>query len=158
MRTIDSIRDVEQLRQVAILLEKENENLHQRLARQVSELAKLRGEEPTSALQLELTRLKEQLNLATKRAKGNRSERRKRDKGKKKRRDKQPGHGPREQPRLPIDVQTHVLGETELSCGSCRGELRRANGRQTHPQMTGYASDSMGFREACRGRQIFADR
>ena len=57
MRRVEQIRDYDHLKQAALLLEKENERLHARLKVQTSELASLRGEQPSELLLLELKRL-----------------------------------------------------------------------------------------------------
>jgi cell division protein FtsB len=41
---LDDIRDAEQLRQVAVLLERENEKLHAKIQTLTTELARLRGD------------------------------------------------------------------------------------------------------------------
>ena len=60
MLRLDEIRDPEALRQVAVLLERENEKLHGKIHSLIAELARLRGDEALSA-QRELDFLKELL-------------------------------------------------------------------------------------------------
>ncbi len=57
----EEITDVDQLRQVALLLQAENARLHERLATVVAQLAALQGKSPPEQLQLELTKLQEQM-------------------------------------------------------------------------------------------------
>ena len=57
----EEITDVAQLRQVALLLQAENARLHERLATVVAQLAALQGKSPPEQLQLELTKLQEQM-------------------------------------------------------------------------------------------------
>ena len=57
---IDKIEDREQLRQVAQLLDRENEKLHEKVRAQALEIARLKGQE-LSGSQLEIAYLKELL-------------------------------------------------------------------------------------------------
>ena len=57
----EEITDVDQLMQVALLLQAENARLHERLATVVVQLAALQGKSPPQQLQLELTKLQEQM-------------------------------------------------------------------------------------------------
>jgi transposase len=112
--------DGEQLRQAAKLLERENE----RLIRQVLELKqKLASAEGKGTEQLELlAELEQQLAARNRRLFGDSSEKRGSEKEP---RDKasQPGHGPREQPTLPVVEREHVLDEADHVCPSCGGQL-----------------------------------
>jgi len=58
---INQITDLEQMRQVARLLEAENDRLHKRLEAMVSQLAALQGKSGSELLQLELLKLQEQM-------------------------------------------------------------------------------------------------
>jgi prefoldin subunit 5 len=58
---LETESDIERLRQVAQLLEREVERLHRRLAELTAALAQARGEDATAALQLEMMLLHEQL-------------------------------------------------------------------------------------------------
>ena len=60
MLRLDTIRDPEMLRQVAVLLERENDTLHAKLQTLTAELARLRGDAAVTA-QHELAFLKELL-------------------------------------------------------------------------------------------------
>ena len=60
MLRLETIRDADMLRQVAILLERENDKLHAKLQTLTAELARLRGEARPAA-ELELEFLKELL-------------------------------------------------------------------------------------------------
>jgi transposase len=55
---LDQIRDVDTMRQVAVLLERENDRLHAKLTALSRELSQLRGED-ASAAQRQLEALKE---------------------------------------------------------------------------------------------------
>lgn len=129
MRPIEHISDPEQLRQVAYLLEKENEKLHARLQAALKELSKLRGEVPEETLQLELTKLQAEMARLSRRLRGNPSERRSRGDGDEARAETRRGHGPREQPQLPLREETHELEPSERKCPSCSGELEEWRGQ-----------------------------
>ena len=57
MLKIEHISDPEQLKQVALILQKENERLHKRLDEQARELAKLKGQDGDKQLALEIEKL-----------------------------------------------------------------------------------------------------
>ena len=63
MVRIEQLKDLEAAKQVATLLEAENARLHQRLEQLVQENARLKGEDAQARLQLELTGLKEAVEL-----------------------------------------------------------------------------------------------
>jgi len=130
MLQVDHIRDVDHLRQIAHLLERENDRLHDQNRKLIDEVTRLRGGDP-SRLQQELAILQKLLekreestqvrpngapvtNGATKRK-------------------PQTGHGPREQPELPLLEVRHELAEGERPCSVCGGEMT---------EMTGQTEDS----------------
>jgi transposase len=123
MFDVDRITDFDQLKQVTRLLHKENQRLHQKLAKYVRELATLRGESAQRRLALEIGELQSQMD-AVQRQLGKVSEKRgtgePKDDG-----DKPPqrGHGPRPQPKLAIEERIHQLPEDERSCPACNGKL-----------------------------------
>jgi len=122
------------LRQVAVLLERENTTLHAKLRALAEELARLRGDTLPTA-QHELAFLKELLAQRERALFGPSSEQRPH------RDDPEPapppaprrGHGPAAQPRLPIVEKIHELDTADRICPQCGGTLK---------EMTGQTEDS----------------
>jgi len=123
MRPIEQIDDLDQLKQVAVLLEKENQRLHERLQSQTQELATLRGEDGREALQLELEKLQAEMARLQRRLLGNPSEKRPQPRTQDASPAQRSGHGPRPQPELPIKEQVHELAPEERGCPVCAGQL-----------------------------------
>lgn len=63
MTRIEQINDLPTAKQAALLLEKENARLHKKLALLLREIAKLKGEDGSVQLELELMKLQEQAAL-----------------------------------------------------------------------------------------------
>ncbi len=131
---LEQISDVSQLRQVAHLLDAENRRLHERLAKLIAENAALKGKSAPQQLSLELMRLQEQLAAMQQRMFGASSERspssEKAPSEPAEPQKPQRGHGPKEQPALPIVEQRHELPASEQTCLICSGPLE-AMGQQT---------------------------
>jgi transposase len=121
--------DIERVRQVAILLERENTKLHKRLAELTEKLAHAEGKDATT-LQLEIAFLKEALERQNRTLFGASSEKRGTN-GSERKKDHEPqrGHGPSAQPKLPIVEVVHTLEETEKACPSCGGEMSQMAGQ-----------------------------
>ncbi len=123
-------KDVEIVRQAALLLERENNRLSLRLADALGEIAELRGDSQEQ-LALRLVALEEE--LARMRAKifsPSSSEKLKnqaREGSEKK--PPSPGHGPREQPALPIVDEVLDLDEADRVCNACGGALGEWEGQ-----------------------------
>lgn len=115
----DALRDLETAKQVATLLEKENERLHARNRELIEEVARLRGQDGQKQLELELARLQEQMALLQKKLFGASSEKRKSDSEAPPKREPPSGHGPRSQPELPIEPVTHTLDQADRVCATC---------------------------------------
>jgi transposase len=120
---LEQIRDVDTLQQAALLLERTVVSQQQTIARLKAENARLRGE--TVPAQLELDLLREQLDALRKKVFAPSSEKRPRNgepsdgtSGEPRR-----GHGPKEQPLLPVSTQLHTLSESERTCPVCEGKL-----------------------------------
>lgn len=114
---------------MAMLLEVENNLLHERIAALAEENATLKGKRGPEQLALEITELKEQLDAANRRMFGDSSERRKAEHDDEASEKKpQTGHGPTPQPDLPIrDVPLKCEPE-ELACRSCGGLMEEIPG------------------------------
>jgi len=107
------------LRQVALLLENENNRLHARIAQLVEELAKQAGGSP-EAVQQELANLRELLERRDQALFGDSSEKHLRtgtqpNNG----RPPQKGHGPTPQVSLPIEEVIYGLEAKDLACPKC---------------------------------------
>jgi transposase len=120
---IETETDIERLRQMALLLQAENDRLFRRLEELTAKLDKAQGNDANS-LQLEIQLLKEQLASRTRALFARSSEKRPAG-GEATTETKQPqrGHGPHEQPALPIVERVHTLDEADKICPKCGGEL-----------------------------------
>ncbi len=122
-------QDVERLRQAALMLEAENKRLTQKLTEVMRELAKAKGED-ASALQLKLAELERQLAMRNKALFGTSSEKRPSPAALEPTENKpQKGHGPKEQPSLPVMEHVHVLDDADKKCTACGGELDAWEGK-----------------------------
>jgi transposase len=116
MLQVDRIQDAATLRQIAGLLERENDRLHGQVRKLVEEITRLRGDDP-ARLQRELALLEELLE--------------KREEAPQvaspasapKERRPSNGHGPRCQPELPLVEEVYELPQTERDCPVCGLEL-----------------------------------
>jgi transposase len=126
VREIEHERDIEELRKVARLLERAND----KLARENARLrAKLAGDHPR-ILELELRFAQEQLVARNRALFGPSSEKRSRSGAQdSSHRKPQTGHGPQEQPELPIVEEIHELDEADQMCPKCGGALSEMAGQ-----------------------------
>jgi transposase len=125
MMRAEQVRDVDTLRQMAVLLERENEKLHERLRKLTEEISRLRGEDD-GRLQHELGFLKELLARRERALFGDSSEKRTRPVTGTRPASTLPqrGHGPKEQPELPTLEKIHELDEADRICRACGGTLQ----------------------------------
>jgi transposase len=130
MVPIDELPDLDTAKQVARLLQAENERLHRRLEQLVAEIARLKGQDAQQLLQRELTKLQEQLALMQQRLYGASSEKRPVSAPQPPQRS-QPsqGHGPRAQPELPVQEVLLPLDEADQVCALCGGRLHEWQGQ-----------------------------
>ncbi len=119
MLRIDEIHDADTLRQIAVLLERENQRLHDRLQRLITELAPLRGGDAVAA-QIHLEFLRELLAQRERALFGDSSEKRPRP-GPPTKTPCGAGHGPTAQPTLPQVETVHTQPEAERTCPQCGG-------------------------------------
>lgn len=132
MLPIEQIEDRDQLRTVALLLDRENQKLHAKIQALAVEIAQLKGQD-LSGSQIELAYLRELLAAREQALFGDSSERRPREGGEEPV-EEQPkterrGHGPRAQTELPIVEREHELAEDERSCSQCGGQLAEMSGQ-----------------------------
>lgn len=125
MVRIEREQDIEVLRQVARLQDREIARLHERIKRLAVDNARLRGQDGAEALALELEHLKELLAQRERALFGDSSEKRPRENDAPDTTEATPrrGHGPRPQPELPIVERPHELPETDRACPVCGGTL-----------------------------------
>ena len=116
-------RDVDTLRQISLLLERENQRLITKTLQLTAELARLRGVPDPEQLALAELRALEQRRAqlltpptdAPPAAKPSRPPR--------------PGHGPRSQPTLPVVEIRHELPPDQRGCPACGGALTEMAGQ-----------------------------
>jgi transposase len=131
MVPIDELPDLDTAKQVARLLQAENERLHRRLEELVAENARLKGKDAQVLLQRELQKLQEQLALMQQRMFGASSEKRKVSppRGRVQSSQQPQGHGPRAQPELPVQEVLLPLDEADQVCGLCGSALHEWKGQ-----------------------------
>src|SRR6266508_3037574 len=116
---LDSEKDPQVLRQAAKLLVRENERLTDKVVALTSENLALKGASPAD-LQLRLAQLEAQLAVKNKLLFGKSSEKRPVEKVEAAPEKKsQVGHGPREQPALPVVEKLFALDDADLGCPKC---------------------------------------
>ena len=123
MIQIETERDIERLRKVAILQDMELKRLRKRLEEVIRALAAANGKSEIEALQLQFGSLQRSLNRAMdkKDSLGQGSERR--GKGKKGKTKKPKGSERTPQPKLPIEETIINLDEADQVCPECGGVL-----------------------------------
>lgn len=122
--TLDDIQDIEMLRTVAKMHEKESLKLRTDLAEAV---AKLHGKDARLAEQLafKMERMQRQHAAALKQLFGPRSEKSQlATEGKPGGKAPQTGHGPKEQPRLPVQEVFHELTVEQAVCDLCSASMK----------------------------------
>ncbi len=115
-------KDIERLRQAALLLEAENKRLVSAVMALTKQLSTAQGED-ARMLQLRISDLEEQLARRNQMLFGASSEKRPKAKAEQPAREPQRGHGPKPQPQLPVVEQVHALDEPDRVCTSCGGHL-----------------------------------
>ena len=125
MLQVDHIDDVGVLRQIAHLLERENDRLHDRIREMAAQLARFSGQDPTR-LQQELSLLRE---LLESREEAVREPKEAPSGNGKTERKPQKGHGPRPQPELSLVEEIHKLSEGDCVCSVCGGCLSEMKGQ-----------------------------
>jgi transposase len=127
---IERITDTNTLRQVAVLLDRENRRLHERLQALAAEVDRLKGQDATT-IQRELEALKELLAQRDQAIFGDKTEKRSHPAGEEPESDRAPrrGHGPRVQPSLPILDVIHELDAADQICPQCGGQLLEMAGQ-----------------------------
>lgn len=130
---IDVAREtnIERLRQVALLLVRENDHLHGRLRKLAARLAVAEGTEATT-LQIEIELLTEQLDRQRRAAFADSSEKRRaaeKPAAGENQPKKQTGHGPSVQAKLPVVDVLHELDEADKACPACGGDLAVMQGQ-----------------------------
>jgi transposase len=109
-------RDVDTLRQISLLLERENQRLLTKTLQLTAELARLRGVADPEQLALAELRALEEARAHQRHAPDGRTPTASP-------RPLRPGHGPRPQPALPVIAIRHELPPDQRGCPACGGEL-----------------------------------
>ncbi|MFL5298752.1 MAG: IS66 family transposase [Anaeromyxobacteraceae bacterium] len=126
---LDKEKDIEIVRQAALILERENQRLVDRNVELTRRLMQAEGRDPAE-LQLEIARLEAQLAVARKKLFGASSEKRPSPASTTaEERGSQAGHGPREQKALAIVEEVHELDEADRACPACGGPLAEMAGQ-----------------------------
>jgi transposase len=120
--------DREVLRQVALLLERENARLHARIGELITEIATLKGT-GRDAIQQDLETLRQQLAQRTHALFGDASEQRPRAVTRPSPTTPRRGHGPTPQPTLPVVDHLVTLDEAARTCAACGGHLQPMTGQ-----------------------------
>jgi transposase len=128
MLRIEHVQDLETLRHIATLLDRENQKLLDRIRQLTEENSRLKGQDAT-AVQRELELLKDLLARRERALFSESSERRPRPDDAPEPRAPQRGHGPKAQPELPIIERVHELPVDQRRCGVCGGELSAMGGQ-----------------------------
>ncbi len=115
-------KDIERLRQAALLLEQENKKLVSKVVALTRELATAKGADAQS-LQLKISALEELLSQRNKALFSPSTEKRSKPKAEEKASKPQTGHGPTPQPTLPLREEIHLLDEADKVCNGCGGKL-----------------------------------
>ena len=118
-------RDLETLRQISLLLDRENQRLITKTLELTAEVARLRGVVDPEQLQLAVLRELEQRRAQV----FHHDTRTSSSTAAAPMRPPQPGHGPRPQPTLPIVEIRHELPSDERQCPACGGELMEMRGQ-----------------------------
>ena len=123
-------KDIERLRTMAMSLLREYERLVAKLLELQKKVATATGEAAVQ-LRLEIAALEKEIERNRSHIFQHQSEKRSGSTGDKASADKPPqtGHGPREQPKLPIEEVVHDLDEADKTCPSCGGELQEWEGQ-----------------------------
>jgi transposase len=115
--------NVEILRQAALILDQENKKLITKVMQLTREVLSLKGE-PQMDLAFRLEQLEQQLALRNKKLFGDSSEKRSGEaEPNAEQKAARKGHGPREQPELPIVEEIHKLDAADQACPKCGGQL-----------------------------------
>lgn len=131
MGDIEHTEDVATLKALLQVYANENARLQKRLEELVREIAELQGKGPQEQLELELSRLQEQMNALQQRLFGDSSERREgnsKEEDDNRPRPKRKGHGHRSQPDLEHQPVLLELEPEEQVCGQCKGQLQAIHG------------------------------
>jgi len=126
-------KNIDVLRQAAVLLEYENKKLIAKNLELTKKLLALAGE-PQMSLALKIEQLEQQLAQRTQKLFGDSSEKRPGsvaagDAPAAAPNTKQTGHGRREQPQLPLVEQIHKLDLPDQACPKCGGQLKEWEGQ-----------------------------
>jgi transposase len=115
-------QDLETLRQISLLLDRENQRLITKNLELTAEIARLRGVPAVEQLTFGVEQQLQQTRTAI-------LERRTPPAPAEASRPSQPGHGPRPQPALPVVEIRHELAADQCACSACGGTLSELAGQ-----------------------------
>jgi transposase len=121
MLPLSQENDLETLRQISLLLDRENQRLIDRVRELTAELARLRGVPQTEQLELALRQELQHARTQVFQRAGAAARTTPRA--------AHPGHGPRSQPTLPTIEIRHALAPDQRQCPACGGELTEMTGQ-----------------------------
>ena len=124
MSDVDQLKALpaEDAKALLVAYAQENERLHRRIQEVIRENAELKGGNASKQLEMELGSLQEQMATLQRKMFGDSSERRPSDKEPKAKKP-QKGHGPRQQPKLPIELEQYLISDDDRICSKCGGHL-----------------------------------
>jgi len=129
---LENEKDPEILRKAALLLERENGRLVQKIVELTRELMALKGES-AEQLKLRIAELERQLAVKNRILFGDKSERREGDESREPTpeppKPPQTGHGPKPQPKLPLTEVVHEHDEADKVCPACGDALQAWEGQ-----------------------------
>ena len=151
MVRIKDERNIEALRQLALLQDNENKKLIDKVTKLTIENARLRGLDDTRQLELEIRRELEKIREEILRV-----DEKKASSSPKPQKKKPKGHGPRSQPRLPVIDRVFELEESQRECNVCGGELSEMKGQFEESEVVTVVKRS--FVIECQRRQKYRCR
>lgn len=127
--TLEDVQDPEFLRRAVSVLDSENRKLIQEVLELKRRVRELEGKAPVQ-LDMDVAELEQQLHVRNRLLFGDKSEKRPRsDVAATASKAAQTGHGPREQPKLPVIETVHRLDDADRVCNACGGELEEWTGQ-----------------------------
>ena len=146
--------NVEILRQAALILDQENKKLITKVMQLTREVLSLKGE-PQMDLAFRLEQLEQQLALRNKKLFGDSSEKRSGEaEPNAEQNAARKGHGPREQPELPIVEEIHKLDAADQACPKCGGQLLEWAGQFEESEETDFVERRFFVRKHKRQKYL----
>jgi transposase len=151
MVRIKEEKDLETLRQLALLYDNENKRLIDKVTKLMMENARLRGLDDVGQLELELRKELEKIRESILRI-----DEREPVPSPPPAKPRPKGHGPRSQPKLPVVEKVFELDKSDRKCDICGGELSEMNGQFEESEVVTVVKRS--FVIECQRRQKYRCR